>query len=347
MSLTAFNGFNFGKVQTQNAVGGGAVGGWVELGRTTLGSANSTITVSGLPNKRYYQVLTDITGESSNSDFGIQFNSDSGANYARRYNYNGAGEGTNINMGLAGVYVTDVASTTPIFCNSYIANYSTKEKLMINNGLRQNTVGAGTAPSRSEVVSKWANTSNAISSISVTTAGAPTFNSGSEVVVLGYDPADTHTTNFWEELADVSWTSGGTINTGTFTAKKYLWIQCWWKGDSSVTMRVNSDSGANYARRYSNNGGADGTDVSQTSFHPSFGFGTLPHYNNLFIINNSANEKLALMNTVYQNTAGAGTAPMRGESVLKWANTSNQITSFNVSASTAFTGGQIKVWGSN
>jgi hypothetical protein len=33
---------------------------------------------------------------------------------------------------------------------------------------------------------------------------AGTFNTGSQkLVVLGWDPADTHTSNFWEELASV------------------------------------------------------------------------------------------------------------------------------------------------
>ena len=32
-------------------------GGWVELGRTTLGSAGDDITVSSLADKRYYMIL--------------------------------------------------------------------------------------------------------------------------------------------------------------------------------------------------------------------------------------------------------------------------------------------------
>jgi hypothetical protein len=70
----------------------------------------------------------------------------------------------------------------------------------------------------------------------------------------------------------------------------------------------------------------------------------------MFIINNSANEKLVIGHTVDQNTAGAGTAPDRLESVAKWANTSDQITEIdvtNTSGGSFDTGSIIKVWGSD
>ena len=47
--------------------------------------------------------------------------------------------------------------------------------------------------------------------------------------------------------------------------------------------------------------------------------------NYIFIINNSANEKLLIIHQNAGGTAGAGNAPYRGEFVAKWANTSNQI----------------------
>jgi len=70
----------------------------------------------------------------------------------------------------------------------------------------------------------------------------------------------------------------------------------------------------------------------------------------LFIINNSANEKLIIGHISKEGTAGAGTAPNRSELAWKWANTSAQITSINfVNTDTGDLGttSSLKVWGSD
>jgi hypothetical protein len=53
-------------LQTAQGGAAGGVGGWVELGRTTLGSAGDTITVSSLADKRYYMVLMMQQGSGGN-----------------------------------------------------------------------------------------------------------------------------------------------------------------------------------------------------------------------------------------------------------------------------------------
>ena len=71
---------------------------------------------------------------------------------------------------------------------------------------------------------------------------------------------------------------------------------------------------------------------------------------NVFIINNSSNEKLGIAHAVNQNTAGAGNAPARQENALKWANTSSQITEidFTNAVTGDFDSGSIvKVWGAD
>ena len=69
----------------------------------------------------------------------------------------------------------------------------------------------------------------------------------------------------------------------------------------------------------------------------------------MFIVNNSANEKLVICNSITQQTAGAGTAPTRTESVGKWVNTSDQITRVDIIDQYASdqwgAGSFIKVWG--
>jgi hypothetical protein len=134
-------------------------------------------------------------------------------------------------------------------------------------------------------------------------------------------------------------------------------VQAWFKNGGGTNrilpgMRFNNDSGSNYAYRRSIDGGADGTATSLTNLHA---LGTSASGNNqfynFFIINKSANEKLAIFHAVdMQPGTGAGNAPRRSESVGKWANTSAQITEVefdNLDTGDFGTGSIIKVWGAD
>ena len=338
-------------LQTAQAAGGG-IGGWVELGRTTLGSAASTITVSSLPDKRYYMYLVDGHRTSVTVDGFVRLGNgsvDTGSNYSRRLSPTGTSDSTLINQtGISDWYPS--TSDTNFLTVGYISNLSGNEKLIMDNKVTQNTAGASTAPNRIEQVGKWINTSNPLDTVNFN-ASSNTFASGSEVVVLGWDPADTHTTNFWEELADASWSSGQTMDSGSFTSKKYLYVQYYVKSSGLVrdTIRFNSDTGSNYSKRKSDDGGSDSTTTSNAEIR-SQGSRYNISYGSFFVVNNSSNEKLVTGHFVGQNSSGAGAAnaPSRTEAVGKWANTSSQISSVQIyDLTTNFTGGQIKVWGSD
>ena len=327
------------------------VGGWKEVGRTTLGSSGFGITVSGLPDKRYYMVLTSKIGVASgNSGCWLQLNGDTGSNYAYRMSNNGGSDSASTGTTNGGAGTS--ATPNPAFGVRHISNLASKEKLIISNFTEQNTAGAGTAPQRRANVAKWANTSSAISEIKELNVESNPMASGSETVILGWDEDDTHSTNFWEELASVELgTTADELSSGTFTAKKYLMVQYYVKktGTANTRWRFNNDTGSNYAARQSGNGGADGTLTAQTSIYTHAdtsgnAFGTI------FIVNNSANEKLGIFNEVSGVSSGAGTAPARREVVAKWSNTSSQITEIDLlnTDSGGFASGTImKVWGSN
>tara|TARA_R110002126_G_scaffold162965_1_gene310862 strand:+ start:449 stop:1522 length:1074 start_codon:yes stop_codon:yes gene_type:complete len=328
-------------------------GGWKELGRTTLSGSATSIDVSSLADKRYLMVLYNMIDDGSNSQFITnQFGNgsfDTGSNYAERRTSNGAADATATSASYWNTSGGD--QVCPEFTVQYLANKSDKEKLGISHSCGAQADGAGTAPNRREHTGKWANTSNVIDRIRATTAyGSRTYGTDSEVVVLGWDDSDTHTTNFWEELASVNASgSSSNLSTGTFTAKKYLWIQYYVETTSTVYSinRFNNDTTATYAWRNSSNGGGDSTTASDTAFYPAVSAAN-GHFCNMFIVNNSANEKLVISHTVSQNTAGA-TAPQRREGTTKWANTSSQITEMDIDASTGNWGANsiVKVWGSN
>ena len=325
-------------------------GGWKEIARTTLGSTNSNIDVASLADKRYYMILTNTLGHSTAIDPSFRLNADSGSNYATRYSHNGGTDGTLTSQSLGRIGIGTL-SLNPSLNVTYIANLSGKEKLLNSHMIDQNTAGAGNSPNRTEVVNKWSNTSNPIDEFDVYTGSATTWTSGSECVVLGYDPDDTHTDNFWEELDTTTISSAGELDTGSFTAKKYLWIQYSCNStDGGFGFRFNSDTGTNYARRFSQNGASDQTELSYNMMRMIWS-GANTYYGNMFIINNSANEKLVINHQAGITATGAGTAPYRWETAGKWANTSSQITSVqfldHADASGFIDSGTVKVWGSN
>jgi len=337
-------------LQTAQATGG-TVGGWVELGRTTLGGTGDTVSVGSLSDKRYYMVLGDII-PSGNVYTRTWLNGDTGTNYATRYSGSGAADAT---ITSTNDTVTNKSTdTTPYFTVQYFSNLPSKEKLWINHSVEQQTAGAATAPERMESVNKWDNTSNAISTIQQTNEAAGDLASGTELVVLGWDPADEHTSNFWEELASVDLSGGSAdqISSGTLSAKKYIWMQLYIEptGAANINMTFNNDTSTNYAKRNSNDGGSDGTTTSASSLSMQTTATSAPSFHNLFMINNASNEKLIIHHAVAQNTAGASTAPQRKEQAMKWTNTSNQITEIdidNTDTGSYDTKTILKVWGSD
>ena len=341
--------------RTATALPSGSVGGWVELGRTTLGSAGDTIDVTSLADKRYLMVLGCGIG-SGNVALISRFNSDTGNNYNNRYCSNGGADATS---GANDRLFTNGSGSSPQeFSVFYVANKSDKEKLLVGHNVNNATAGAGTAPQRREYANKWANTSSVISSLNVFNSDTGDFASGSEVVVLGYDPADTHTTNFWQEL--LSETVGSDVSTHTFSsfaAKKYLWIQLYYKF-SGVSLpewarpifQFNGDTGNNYSERGQVNGGSETTNTSSAQLIAA-NWDNSNTFTNVFIINNASNEKLGIQHWVNEESTGAGTAPHRREIAFKWANTSSQITSITLKDAGGYASidadTTIKVWGAD
>ena len=174
--------------------------------------------------------------------------------------------------------------------------------------------GAGNAPTRDESVGKWANTSASITSIQAFNDESGDFEAGSSITVLGAkEPA-----------------TADTLTVSDLTAKKHLMIQAKTISDGQVTAnyRFNADSGSNYARRQSSNGGSDGTGTSQNVILAGYGTSGETTFITTNVINEATKEKLVITELVTNGSGnGAGNAPNRREIVGKWANTSNAITS--------------------
>ena len=334
---------------------------WKLLDRTPLTSASDTIAVS-FSDKDNLMVLVSYGRESgATADPVIRVgntSADSNDNYASRLSANGGKpddtfdeEDNFLN------WSTGAGSGSWNLEVNQIVNIATQEKIGILHGVYAGSSGANTAPSRTENVWKWAETTNQIGYYEHNKGSSSQYSSGSEVVVLGAnnDEADTGS-NFWQELA-IGTASGGSLTSGTFTAKKYLMVVTNLNAstNSACSYQFNDDTGANYNTRYNEDGGTDGTWKLTGALPIGRAQGSnSPSYQVSYIINKSDQEKLTISEDVSNKAGtGSGNAPHRQETVGKWANTSAQITKINIVDSQGISntpwlaGSTIKVYGAD
>jgi len=176
-------------IQIKNdASGSFAAGSYITVLGAKESSQSQEITVDSLAAKKHLMVQAKLIPTSA-LDGALRFNGDSGSNYATRDSRNGA---NNADASTTGFNLTAGHSPSqPYFVTYYIINEAGKEKLAVGEIVYAEGAGAGTAPRRMESTGKWANTSNAISSITFRGIGYPVstdgYAEGSEVTVYGTD----------------------------------------------------------------------------------------------------------------------------------------------------------------
>lgn len=121
----------------------------------------------------------------------------------------------------------------------------------------------------------------------------------------------------WVELdRTILGSVGNAIDVTSLADKQYYMFLCDLGHTGAVNsyLRLNGDAGANYSRRRSSDGASDDLATSNTVMNyfggaasgtPSFAIG--------YLANLSANEKLSMLWSVLQDTAGAGADPNRIE----------------------------------
>ena len=156
---------------------------WEELGRTTLGSASNTISVTGLANRKFLKVLFNISSASNTRGL-LRFNNISSSAYSWASLSQAVGTDSATSATGIDLYNTDTVQLRT--GEIYIFNQSTLEKVVTATNVNPGAAGAGTAVGFRVVVGKWADTTNVIDRIDIVTA-SNTFAAGSGIVVLGHD----------------------------------------------------------------------------------------------------------------------------------------------------------------
>lgn len=162
-----------------------------KLCTNTLGSSGTSISCNSFSAKKNLLVVFDGIVVTNTFESGIQFNSDSGNNYATRRSSNGGADTTSVSSAsILPKGSSDSASDRiQIVCfvmNNVAGNYKLTDCHYSND---LNSVGgAGTAPNRIEFVGKWANTSAQITSITINrVSGTGSLNTNTVINVFGWD----------------------------------------------------------------------------------------------------------------------------------------------------------------
>lgn len=157
---------------------------WEELGRTTLGSAASSITLSGLAARANLHILFTLIQSGGSITTSFTLNNDTAANYATRYSVNGAADATQVSQ--ANINFQLGASAAPEYFWAEVVNIAAQEKIGYVRSGGVSVAGAANAPYKEELVFKWANTANQITRVDVATS-TNNFAAGSAIIVLGHD----------------------------------------------------------------------------------------------------------------------------------------------------------------
>ena len=157
---------------------------WQELGRTTLSVSGDTISVNPISAKLHLKIIVSCYATGGNMNVLLRFNNDSGNNYSLRRELDGAADATLTSN--PEIQLQTSTSTIPQYSVVHVTNPATNEKPVIAQTIAYST-GASVAPSRGQIVGKWANTASQITRIDVINSSTGDFAAGSTVVVLGHD----------------------------------------------------------------------------------------------------------------------------------------------------------------
>ena len=331
MSLNLINPF------MKFASGGGGAGTpalFEQLAQVTL-SSQGNLDIASFTGNPYMMWLmfgqsaaNDGSGSTIDSRFAFNNTTVGSTAYAvTKYDNGATTGGTDVNFYGYSAGAWNIAYD--FFAYGYMSTPETAIKGQYSRSIQ--STGQGVAPYRNESTGKFDETSNLITEWH----DYYTTESGSNLTILGFDPSDTNATPIWEKLAQAT-NSGSTtaeLNSGTFTAKKYLWIQFYDTNTINYRNKItfNSDSGTNYQMRYARDMASDATETGQTKFKMGdWGwYGTAMH--NFLIVNPDNTNKYCISETTKAGQSGASNAPHKTELVGQWDDNA-EVTSVQMSS---------------
>lgn len=163
---------------------------------------------------------------------------------------------------------------------------------------------------------------------------------------VGKSNVDFNSGIWWEELGRITG-SGSSVTLSNIPPRTNLQLIVYATKPTTsdgLTLRLNGDTGSNYTTRVSTNGAADVTATGNTSA-TFLSANTNTQVLGIYNTRNLANQPKIFMGRSISDTTGVANIPDRQERILKWNNTSSQITSVTLETTGTFSSITIIVLG--
>ena len=341
---------------------------------------SALIEVTSLPAKDNLMFMwwgSQDTGSWNSRDPRVGFNGDgkglnsSSTNYSSRHNNNWS-SGSDGSSGDNEAHVIH-SHFHKGFAVGWIRNIATEEKSWWSMAMANDKDGNPDVNMTAWNSGVWKNSSDAISSMWWDRVGTSTgheFQSPSGLIILGADNNESTSsqsgvadTPFWQELVLGTQSNASpqnTLNTGTFAAKKFLWVQvhviCGISGGVEPRITVNGSgiTGNTYSTKYNNNylnPNTVLTDFGSDDIRCSINGLEGDCFMNFYILNLSGQHKSILGETIHADSNDdSSDAPQSVEFGAKVA-TDSQITSIEImdhnGNARIAQNSTIRVWGSD
>lgn len=163
---------------------------WQKLCLNT--GSGSTVSCSGFAGKKqlFVQISFNVSSTGTAIVPALQFNTDSGSNYAWRNSFNGGADSTGVTSSSCAVIGSNTVGNSGggIITVTSDMNQANLRKVMWINEVHGIETNSGTAPTHSETGCKWSNTSAQITTITLMiSSGTATYSTGTEITVWGHD----------------------------------------------------------------------------------------------------------------------------------------------------------------
>ena len=158
---------------------------WGKAGSTTLSSAGDDVDITSLSESKSKMIISQMinSGACQNK---MTFNDTGSGKYASRNEYNDDADSTQINQNFIPHWDGNDNASNPQFVVSFLCDVDGEAKIGMYFGMDRGTAGAGNTIRSRNMVYKYINTAK-ITRMDLNNQGAGSYNTGSNLTVLGSD----------------------------------------------------------------------------------------------------------------------------------------------------------------